>query len=77
MPHENHKKKFRKRNLPELPKNLLVLVTHRLKLLLTLMLGDLLATLFLEVAHFELSLFYLFIKRKISLITWQCCSSVC
>ena len=39
------------------PKNLLVLVTHRLKLLLALVLGDLLATLFLEVAHFELSLF--------------------
>ena len=34
------------------PKNLLVLVTHRLKLLLALVLGDLLATLFLEVAHF-------------------------
>ena len=42
------------------PKNLLVLVTHRLELLLTLMLGDLLATLFLEVAHFELSLFLYF-----------------
>ena len=33
-------------------------MTHRLELLLTLMLGDLLATLFLEVAHFELSLCY-------------------
>ena len=42
------------------PKNLLVLVTHRLELLLALMLGDLLATLFLEVAHFELSLFLYF-----------------
>ena len=42
------------------PKNLLVLVTHRLELLLTLVLGDLLATLFLEVAHFELSLFLYF-----------------
>ena len=38
-------------------KNLFVLVTHRLKLLLALMFGDLLATLFLEVAHNELSLF--------------------
>ena len=52
------KKKFRKNTFPELPKNLLVLVTHRLKLLLALVLGDLLATLFLEVAHFELSLWY-------------------
>ena len=42
------------------PKNLLVLVAHRLKLLLALVLGDLLATLFLEVAHFELSLFLYF-----------------
>ena len=57
MSHENHKKKFRKISFPELPKNLLVLVTHRLKLLLALMFGDLLATLFLEVAHNELSLF--------------------
>ena len=39
-------------------KNLLVLVTHRLELLLTLVLGDLLAAFFLQIAHLELSLFF-------------------
>ena len=58
LTHDDCKKKFRKIAFPELPKNLLVLVTHRLELLLTLVLGDLLATLFLEVAHFELSCVY-------------------
>ena len=36
----------------------LVLVPQGLELLLALVLGDLLATLFLEVAHFELSCVY-------------------
>ena len=58
LPHDNCKKKFRKIFFPELPENLRVLVTHRLELLLTLVLGDLLATLFLEVARIELSCVY-------------------
>jgi len=44
------------------PKTLLVLVTHRLKLLLALMLGDLLAALFLQIAHFK-TLLFIVIKR--------------
>jgi hypothetical protein len=56
-PVNNAQKKDSGKNPESFHKQLLVLVTHRLKLLLTLVLGDLLATLFLEVAHFELSLF--------------------
>ena len=55
-----HKKSSGKLSSSGTLKNLLVLVTHRLELLLALVLGDLLATLFLEVAHFELSLFLYF-----------------
>ena len=50
-------KKFRQvKNFRNFSKNLFVLVTHRLELLLALVLRNLLAAFFLQIAHLELSL---------------------